>query len=598
MFFLHSVRGKLTALFVAISVTATLIVGGYFIFVTVEDNEAAEQSYRKILEEHYDREIKLQTEGLVSSLDGIYKRQQSGELTEAQAKKLAIDVIKANRYDDGKGYFFADEKESGICIAHATLGSKVEGKMRQNDQDSNGVYYMREIFKAAENPEGGYSNFSFPKPGESQDLPKRGFSMEFKPYKWIICTGSWVDYIDDAAAVHAEQNRAALHTKIIISVGIMIAVAVLMAMLGAHLAGKLADPISFATERLKKFAQGDYRQEPVNPAFEQNDDEIGQMIAALKTLAGNMRELLNTINTSAANVADNAAQLNEMTGQSAQASNQIAESITDVAGSTNNQLSAVDEASQSMNRLAERIGEVSANAEKAAKETIEATKTAESGNAVVKHTVDDMGRLSQVVGESAKMVNNLGERSDTIGKITDAISGIAEQTNLLALNAAIEAARAGEAGRGFAVVADEIRKLAAQSDDAASQIASLIGQIQQETAMAVSSMHEGTEQLTATRRSVEETGREFQSIVRLVNTIAERSRQIAEASRDASANADNCQKAIGAIEQMSRSVVESSETVSAATEEQSASVHEMAGSSEELSEMATALQKELSRFKM
>ena len=336
----------------------------------------------------------------------------------------------------------------------------------------------------------------------------------------------------------------------------------------------------------------------MNKAYEQENDEIGQMILALESLGGNMRKLLNAIHSSAEHVAENAAQLNEMTSQSAAASHQIAESITDVAGSTNNQLSAVDEASRSVTRLAERIGTVSSNAEKAAEETAQATQTARNGNAVVGHTVDDMERLSQVVGESAKIVNDLGERSDTIGKITDTISGIAEQTNLLALNAAIEAARAGEQGRGFAVVAEEIRKLAAQSDEAASQIANLIGQIQQETSKAVTSMNEGTGQLAATRASVEETGREFQSIVELVETIADRSRQIAEASRSATGDAQDCQKAIGAIEQMSRNVVTNSETVSAATEEQSASVHEMAASSQQLAEMATALQKEVARFKV
>ena len=181
MSMLHSVRGKLTVLFMSVSMAATLIVGGYFIYATIEDNDEAERDYRQNIAEQYDREIRLQTEGLVSSLDGIYAAQQSGALTEDVAKAMAIDVIKATRYDEGKGYFFADEKATGICVAHATLGGKVEGKMRLDDQDSQGVYYMREIFKAAAQEGGGYSNFSFPKPGETQDLPKRGYSMEFKP---------------------------------------------------------------------------------------------------------------------------------------------------------------------------------------------------------------------------------------------------------------------------------------------------------------------------------------------------------------------------------------------------------------------------------
>ena len=116
MFFMKSVRGKLTALFVAVSVVATLSVGGYFIYTTISDNDKLVQEYRQELSTHYDRELRLQTEGLVSSLNGIYARQQSGELSEAQAKSLALDVIRSVRYDEGKGYFFADEKNSGICV--------------------------------------------------------------------------------------------------------------------------------------------------------------------------------------------------------------------------------------------------------------------------------------------------------------------------------------------------------------------------------------------------------------------------------------------------------------------------------------------------
>ena len=215
MFFMNSVKGRLTAMFVAIGVLATLTVGVYFIFSTIQENKEENIAYRKNLEEHYDREIKLQTEALVSSLNGIYSQQQQGKITEAQGKELALATIRALRYDDGKGYFFADEKATGICVAHATLGSKVEGKMRLNDKDSNGVLYMQEIFKAAQQEGGGYSNFAFPKPGESTDLPKRGYSMEFKPYGWIICTGSWIDYIDEAAAAYVAENESAIQTTIV-----------------------------------------------------------------------------------------------------------------------------------------------------------------------------------------------------------------------------------------------------------------------------------------------------------------------------------------------------------------------------------------------
>ena len=422
--------------------------------------------------------------------------------------------------------------------------------------------------------------------------------MEFKPYGWIVGTGSWIDYIDAEAAKYMKANQEALYKKIMISAIIIVVVSVIMAALGVKIAQSFGDPISFVTGRLQKFAHGDYRAEPVKPEYTAREDEIGEMVEILKVLGGNMRQLMGSIKESADQVANDAAQLNEMTTQSAAASQQVAESITDVAGATNKQLSAIDDASQSMDTLMERIGGMAHNARRAAVETQQATEKAQNGNQVVTRTVKDMARLSEVVGESARVVNSLGERSDTIGRITDTISGIAEQTNLLALNAAIEAARAGDAGRGFAVVADEIRKLAAQSEEAASQIAGLIGQIQSETQQAVSSMNEGTENLATAKDSVEETGREFSAIVELVEKISNRSQQIASASKEATDNAESCQSAIRDIEEMSRSVVSNSETVSAATEEQSASVHEMNTNSEQLAKMAGMLQDEVQKFKV
>ena len=597
MFFMKSVKGKLTALFVAVSVFATMAVGCYFLYVTITDNDKLVAEYHKELADHYDRELRLQTEGVVSSLNGIYARQQSGEFTEAQAKELCLDVLRSVRYDEGKGYFFADEKTTGICVAHAGNRS-AEGKMRRGEKDPNGVPYMENMLKEGQKDGGGFVNFSYPKPGESQPLPKRNYVMEFKPYGWIVGTGSWIDYIDAESAKYMKENQEALYKKIVISAIIIVIVSAIMAALGVKIAQSFGDPISFVTGRLQKFAKGDYRAEPVDPAYTAREDEIGQMVEILKVLGTNMRQLMGSIRESAEQVASDAAQLNEMTTQSAAASQQVAESITDVAGATNKQLAAIDDASQSMDVLMERIAGMAHNARRAAVETQQATEKAQNGNQVVTRTVKDMVRLSEVVGESARVVNSLGERSDTIGRITDTISGIAEQTNLLALNAAIEAARAGDAGRGFAVVADEIRKLAAQSEEAASQIAGLIGQIQNETQQAVTSMNEGTENLATAKESVEETGREFSDIVALVEKIASRSQQIASASKEATDSADNCQTAIKDIEDMSRSVVSNSENVSAATEEQSASVHAMNNNSEQLAKMANMLQDEVQKFKV
>lgn len=593
---IHSVRGKLIFLFVAISAVATLSVGGYFIFSIVQQNSQANDTYHQMLSAAFDREIKLQTEGLVSSLNAVYEAQKAGKLSEADAKAKAIAIIKSVRYDNGKGYFFADDKNTGVCIAHATLGNKVEGKMRLHEKDSKGVSYMEEIFKAAQQDGGGYSNFSFPKPNETQDLPKRGYSMEFKPYGWIICTGTWVDYIDEAASAHAAENQSALWHQIFMSVLILLIIELLIILWGMRLARTFAAPVTFTTEKLKQFAKGDFTL-AADFDFCQQKDEFGEMTCALQTLSQEMKKLIHTITVSAEQVNADAQQLNRNTGTSAEVSTQIAQSIADVAASTNDQLSAIDASSGAMQRLSQGISDVSGNASLAADNIRQASASAANGSNVVQDAVQKMNELEQAVGKSAAVISKLGERSHTIGQIVDTISGISGQTNLLALNAAIEAARAGEQGRGFAVVAEEVRKLAEQSRSAAEEIAALIGEIQKDTQQAVQSMEGGTEQVSRTLQTVDQAGSAFVSITGLVDIAARQSETIASSIRTISGHAEHIAASVNQVEKMSQNIVKDSGSVSASTEEQTASIAEMTTASQQLAEMAQSLHEAIRHFK-
>lgn len=597
MFNFRSVRDRLTCMFVLLSAVSTLVVGAYFIISQIRSNNAQVTSYREELSRQYDRELKIQTEGIVSAIEGLYKEQQAGRLPEAEAKKLAMDVIRNTRYDDGKGYFSVDERRTGICVVHPIQGAKVEGKDRSQNKDSQGVAYMQEMFKAAD-AGGGFVNYSFPKPGESADSPKRTYVAYFQPYDWVIDTGSYIDYIEAECKKYDDKMQSQLNSQIIISLILLAIVEVLVVLISMRLAQGFADPIVFVTRRLGQFADGDYRKEPIREDWVARNDEVGGMMHSIGNLGGNMRSLINTITGSADSVAFGSNDLKERTEQSSQASHSVALSITDVAAAANNQLNAVSDATESINRLAETMERVSNSAADTAANTRRAAQAAQNGQQVVSRTVSDMEHLSQAVESSAARIRELGARSDTIGQITDTISSIAEQTNLLALNAAIEAARAGEQGRGFAVVAEEIRKLAAQSEEAASQIAQLIGQIQEDTKHAVSSMNDGTQQLTTTKESVSQTGSEFQDIAQLIESISQQSDRIAQASRSATEDANGCQKSISEIDSMSRSVVAESENVSAATEEQSASMQDMATSCRELANMSENLRQAVSKFKV
>ena len=212
-------------------------------------------------------------------------------------------------------------------------------------------------------------------------------------------------------------------------------------------------------------------------------------------------------------------------------------------------------------------------------------------------TVDQMNAIADTVIASSDVVAKLGERSKEIGNIVEVISGISGQTNLLALNAAIEAARAGEHGHGFAVVAEEVRKLAEESQNASKQIGELIRTIQDETAQAVTAMETGREEAEKGRENVAASGKGFSEIREMIVRIQGNSGSIKDTMEELSRRSGKIGDAAAAIHTAASKVAAESQTVSAATEQQAAGMQEIAASSHGLSDMAHDLNVAAAKFK-
>lgn len=299
-------------------------------------------------------------------------------------------------------------------------------------------------------------------------------------------------------------------------------------------------------------------------------DEVGDLQRAFDKFVGEVHETLLHVSESSSAVASASSEISSSTEQMAAGAHEQSAQTSEVA-------SAVEEMARSLSEGNTTIK----NAELVAKQ---AKNEAKRGGEVVENTIKGMHRIAQVVNESAAQVKILGVSSTKIGEIVGVINDIADQTNLLALNAAIEAARAGEQGRGFAVVADEVRKLAERTTKATKEIADMIRQIQADTSQAVISMQKGTEEVTNGITLAEQAGQMLQNIVNNAQSVAEMMTRVTSVSDEM----------LRSAEQISKNV----ESISSVTHESASGTQQIARTAEDLNRLTEKLQQYIDKFQL
>jgi methyl-accepting chemotaxis protein len=495
----------------------------------------------------------------IGVLDAHKKLADAGEMSVEEAKKRALKVLESARY--GHGDYFTVRSLEGITVMHPTAPQTV-GTNRDGVTDAKGRYYVREINNVIKTTGEGYVNYTFPRPDTKVETEKTSFIKVYRPWGLAVLTGVYIDDID-----------AELYTSMIQAAAVTFVLVIVLGGIVFWVARGIAAPLARLRTSMLELAEN----RPMSAKLDlDRDDEIGEMGRAVEVFRDNAetrRALEATTQSEDAKRAERQTRIDRLIAEfrssvgsvlTAVESNMkklesTASSLTNVANDASNQAAAAADASE---QAAGNVQNVASAAEELGSSVGEIGRQVAQANAVVTEA-------SAMASRSNDQIGALAQAAQKIGDVVDLIKAIAEQTNLLALNATIEAARAGEAGKGFAVVASEVKSLANQTAKATEDIGAQVAGIQTSTKDAV----EAIRKIAAT---MEEINRFTSSIV---STVEEQTAATAEISRN-----------VGLAASGTSSVSDNITTVTMAIGEASRSAKNVLGATGELSNAARQLQ--------
>lgn len=392
-----------------------------------------------------------------------------------------------------------------------------------------------------------------------------------------------------------KRMLASGHTTLLTVISIIAVIIISSLAVALITANSIAKPLRTVMERMKLIASGDLKSEPL-----QNDlqDEIGQLITATNIMSKNTRDLLDEIHNVAETVASQSNVLTQSANEVTAGTNQIAITMEELANGAESQATNSGDLSNSMETFVSKVIDANENGRFIHESSTKVLRMTSLGSDAMNSSSDQMAIIDQIVHEAVRKVEGLDKHTQQISQLVAVIQGIAAQTNLLALNAAIEAARAGEHGKGFAVVADEVRTLAEQSSASVTNITEIVNQIQSESSAVTNSLQEGYKQVAEGTNQIERTGETFTDISEAVQEMVQRIQVISDDLQEISANSQDMSGSIEEIAAITEESAAGVEETAASAEQASTAMEGIAANSNELSKLAGELNGLVSKFQV
>ncbi|HHF3068853.1 methyl-accepting chemotaxis protein [Vibrio diabolicus] len=475
-------------------------------------------------------------------------------------KEAAKEILKAMRFESD-GYFFAYDSQ-GVNTLHAIKPS-LEGKNLYDLKDENGVAVIAGLIDASQKGDG-FLYFSWHKPTIDAQAPKLGYAEYLSKWDWVLGTGVYIDDIDQQVAMHRELKTQELKEHTLSAVLISVVGLIITSVLTSIVVSKGIQPLQHVAASLKDVAAGG--GDLTARLKVESQDEVGEVAAAFNEFMDKLHPLMQDIHRSATTVQTVSQDLNTQTSQ---ASGQMQDHCLE----TDKVVTAVTQMSMTAKEVASNTNSTAQAIEDANSQVTEAQRE-------VEQAIEGITELVREIDSTSDAISELSLQTEKITKVLDVIGEIAEQTNLLALNAAIEAARAGEQGRGFAVVADEVRSLASRTQNSTHEIGDMLKQLQNGVSRAVSTMSVSQKRGVKTAEESALIQQSLSGVHHSIGTIRDMGIQTASAAEEQSAVAEDINQNLVAIQQIVNNINETlqhAESISTQLSQSGTEIHGLVG---------------------